>query len=303
MAKFMNHQIGPLPIQIVDLKVDRSKLKLKSLTIRQFGHLPGRTLLRDLYYGKMHAFTYISRGSGYLQVGDEPPMRLEAGSLFLEWPEQPYRFGPTSPDGWDEYYVVFEGSRVQEWLDCGLVRKDDPIMQVGLDPLWVSKLEAIGAALESGMPDNADRAALLLESLVYDFSQAHYSLKTAAGLPAKQELVLRVLETIAGRLYQPWNEREVWEACHISRSTLRRIVLHNTGFPLNDYVNRLKVDEAKKLLRHTSLQIKEIAQMLGFEDAAYFSRLFRKIAATSAQAFRTGLAGGIGGGALHPPLL
>jgi len=44
--------------------------------------------------------------------------------------------------------------------------------------------------------------------------------------------------------------------------------------------------EAKRLLAHTHLSIKEIGQDLGFEDPAYFVRCFKKNAATTPVAFR-----------------
>ncbi len=286
MAKFVDYKISPIAIQVVDRKVDRSKLKIQSLNIEQYGYLPRRTLKREVAYGRFMAFTYISRGGGTFQVNQGPVQPVTAGSLFWEWPDEAYQFGPADNEDWDEYYVIFEGDRVQEWLQNGIIPNLDSVMHVGVDPLWISKLEAIGAYLESGVPDNADRASLLLESLVYEFSQAHTVHQVGHLQSQKQEIVLQVLDDIANSLYQPWNEQEIWERNHISRSTLRRIVHHNTGFPLNEYVNRLKVSEAKKLLNYTTLQIKEIAHRLGFEDVAYFSRLFKKYAHTSAISFR-----------------
>lgn len=293
MATFLDYKISPLPIQITDLKVDRSKLKIQSLCVVQYGHLPGRTFKEEGTYGNYMAFTYISRGRGTFRINGGPVQPLEAGSLFWEWPGGKYEFGPYADADWDEYYIMFEGSRTKEWFDSGILSITDSVMHVGLDPLWISKLEAIGAYMESGVPNNIDRAALLLESLVYEFSQTHSTYKTAHLYKQKQEIVLQVLEAIAGSLYGPWNEQEIWERNHISRSTLRRIVLQNTGFPLNEYVNRLKVSEAKKLLNHTTLQIKEIAHSLGYSDVAYFSRLFKKYAQTSALSFRKNNKAGI----------
>jgi AraC family transcriptional regulator, transcriptional activator of pobA len=44
--------------------------------------------------------------------------------------------------------------------------------------------------------------------------------------------------------------------------------------------------EAKRLLRHSDLSIKEISFRLGFEDPAYFSRFFKKTVSMSPSAFR-----------------
>lgn len=285
MAKFLDYMISSLPIRIVDLKIDRSKMKIKGLTPLQFGHLPGRTPMRRNSTTESWAFTYIVRGNGIYQVGDGPVQRLEAGSLFWEYPGERFHFGPDVGKDWDEYYVNFEGARVAEWLDSLL---PDPgiVQRIGVDQKWIHKIETIGDYLESGLADNADRAALLLESLVYEFCSADESRKSGVRPERRPEFVLAVLEDISESLYKAWDEREIWERHHISRSTLRRIVQRSTGYALNEYVNRLKISEAKKLLRMTNLQIKQIARMLGFEDAAYFARLFHKFAGMSAKAFR-----------------
>ena len=285
MTKYLDYMISPLPIRIIDLKVDRSKLKIKGLTPHQFGHLPGRTPMRRNSTTATWAFTYIVRGSGTYRVGDGPVQRLEAGSLFWEYPDETFHFGPDPGNDWDEYYVNFEGSRVREWLD-GLIGEPHKAFRIGVDNKWIRKLETIGDYLESGLAENADRASLLLESLVFEFCCANDSRKPGVRPERKPEMALRLLEDIGESLYKPWDEREIWERNHISRSTLRRIVHQQTGYALNEYVNRLKISEAKKLLRTTSLQIKQIAQMLGFDDVAYFARLFKKFAGMSAMAFR-----------------
>ena len=49
------------------------------------------------------------------------------------------------------------------------------------------------------------------------------------------------------------------------------------GLPLWDYLNRLRVHAAVELLLQTDESIQEIASRSGFQDHAYFSRVFRKI--------------------------
>src|SRR5690606_10920310 len=101
-----------------------------------------------------------------------------------------------------------------EWLDNGIIPNKDSVMYVGLDPLWISKFEAIGAYLESGVPEHADRASLLVESLVYDFFQAHTTHQTGHLQTQKLEIVSQVLEDISNSLYLPWNEKDIWERNH-----------------------------------------------------------------------------------------
>lgn len=50
---------------------------------------------------------------------------------------------------------------------------------------------------------------------------------------------------------------------------------NDTGF--NEYVNNCKIGESKKLLAEGNYKVYEIAEMLGFESAFYFSKVFKKI--------------------------
>lgn len=56
-------------------------------------------------------------------------------------------------------------------------------------------------------------------------------------------------------------------------STLFRERLDTT---YSEYLNRLRIDKAAKLLRNTHTSVEEIAQFCGYADGRYFSRVFRK---------------------------
>ena len=43
-----------------------------------------------------------------------------------------------------------------------------------------------------------------------------------------------------------------------------------------EYVHRLRLEEAYKLLSTTAMNVSEVAEFVGFSDANYFSRLFSK---------------------------
>lgn len=54
----------------------------------------------------------------------------------------------------------------------------------------------------------------------------------------------------------------------------------------NDVIKDRIILEAKRLLAHSELSVKEIAYQLGYEDPAYFNRLFTKVSAIAPAEFR-----------------
>ena len=55
---------------------------------------------------------------------------------------------------------------------------------------------------------------------------------------------------------------------------------------MNDYLNRLRILRAQEYLANTPDSITLIAMQVGYSDAAYFSRVFRKQVGQSPSDFR-----------------
>ncbi|CAM3380126.1 AraC family transcriptional regulator [Paenibacillus lupini] len=281
MAQFMDYMISPKPLRVVDLTLDPAKLSVRSLVIRNAGYLPGRTHYRQGAVFTHWAIVYIAGGSGTYRVNHGEPQGVTAGSLFLFQPGVHYDYGP-DPDGfWDEYYFTIEGTRLQEWLDHWPFQPNT-VMHPGEDASSQNRIDRIFALMESGTPANADRASLLLESLVYEWVQ----LCQASPSGSKSARLAPLLEALSATLHEPFDAAAFAERHHWALSTLRRTVSEYTGFALHEYVHRLKMAEAKNRLLNTEQTVKEIAGALGYSDVFYFSRLFKKITGEAPQLFR-----------------
>lgn len=66
------------------------------------------------------------------------------------------------------------------------------------------------------------------------------------------------------------------ERCHISESCFRRLFREYTGMPPREYINHLKVTQARALLQSGAMTVAEVAEALGFSDPAYFSRFYKR---------------------------
>lgn len=76
------------------------------------------------------------------------------------------------------------------------------------------------------------------------------------------------------------------ELLNISNRTLNDVVKKATGQTTLSYIHARLINEAKSKLLYTRLNIKEIAYSIGFEDALYFSRFFKKRTNSSPEEFR-----------------
>jgi YesN/AraC family two-component response regulator len=104
--------------------------------------------------------------------------------------------------------------------------------------------------------------------------------------PYTSALVKRILAYFHQNYDRPISRREVAEALGVSENHLTRIFGREIGLSPWDYLNRYRVKQAKELLLRTNDSISSVALQVGFDDPAYFSRVFRKQVGVSPSAFR-----------------
>jgi two-component system response regulator YesN len=78
------------------------------------------------------------------------------------------------------------------------------------------------------------------------------------------------------------------ENLHISQSYLTRIIKQKTGVSFTDYLNKLRINMAIKLLldKDNSYTINDIANMVGYSSQHYFSRAFKNYMGLSPNQYR-----------------
>ena len=68
--------------------------------------------------------------------------------------------------------------------------------------------------------------------------------------------------------------------------TFKRRFTEATGFAPIDYVQRLRVEDAKRRLERTDASADEISWKVGYEDPAFFRRLFKRVTGMTPGAYR-----------------
>lgn len=73
---------------------------------------------------------------------------------------------------------------------------------------------------------------------------------------------------------------------HMNYSYLSSYFKQRTGENLTTYINRIRVEQAKKLLLNLNLSVSEVSAMTGFSEHNYFSKVFKKITGYTPLEFR-----------------
>jgi transcriptional regulator GlxA family with amidase domain len=72
----------------------------------------------------------------------------------------------------------------------------------------------------------------------------------------------------------------------LAERTFKRRFTAATGFAPIDYVQRLRIEDAKRRLERTDVSADEISWQVGYEDAAFFRRLFKRFTGLTPGAYR-----------------
>ena len=75
---------------------------------------------------------------------------------------------------------------------------------------------------------------------------------------------------------------------NVSTKTLSNYVAACTHLTPLEMINNRIVLEAKRMLRYSDMNVKEIAHELGFEDPSYFNKFFKRLAGCTAAEFKLG---------------
>lgn len=132
-----------------------------------------------------------------------------------------------------------------------------------LSDFYIQQLEELGSL----------KAILkLTEEAISDFTNRVHQLneaKYSASITACQNYIYN-------HLYGDISLDHLAEICHLSPNYLSSLFKKEVGISISEFIQQLRIDEAKKLLDLTNYSIAEIGTFLNFNDQSYFIKTFKK---------------------------
>lgn len=236
-----------------------------------------------------HQVMYMVKGWG---EGEYRGERFRAGpgtAVLMDLSEvHSYRCDPDDP--WEMMWVRLDGPGVhaafetllRAWRSCVLPVADDARIRRDFRALFrqvetqAPGREAWAASRLMALLANIQEGVLLAGSGA-EFARAPAGIEAAANY-----LRERHLETVA--------LADAARAANMSTYHFLRRFKQVTGFTPMAYLENYRIGRAQELmLAQPELRLKEIAARVGFQDPAYFSRVFRKRAGSSPRAYRQSL--------------
>lgn len=147
------------------------------------------------------------------------------------------------------------------------------IQSTMLQSEWVQTAETIIAKWRRGEGLECFHANALLQGMIYELIMEY---ECGQG-GAESDRVEVVASYIASHYRQDLELKELAALAGCSVRQLQRRFKQEKKLGPMEYVIQLRMENASRMLRHTEASIGEIAEKIGYRDAYYFSRAFKKV--------------------------
>lgn len=130
-----------------------------------------------------------------------------------------------------------------------------------------------------------------VRSALQDQVAALFASPAGAAAQSVPVAIRRVREFIDACYHEEISLDRLAAEVHQSTYHLSRLFKRYTGLTVVEYLNSVRIEQAKRLLQTGKLTMKEVSLNVGFADSAYFARVFRRLEGVSPSTYRDRLVG------------
>ncbi len=139
-------------------------------------------------------------------------------------------------------------------------------------------LNTNGIKMKKNFPFGADQMLILkLESFLIELIRSTEMLSGNNYISATDHKLQEIVTYINNNYNRKITINDLCFIFGTNRTTLCKKFRDSFGYTLVNYINKLRIKEAKKLLHDGNMSISQIAAITGFDSVQYFSKTFKKI--------------------------
>lgn len=228
---------------------------------------------------------YISSGKGYFWLkGSKTATVVQKGNMILFRPGEPQIYHYHVEDKTEVYWVHFTGSRIEEYLHrYGLPEKEN-VFFTGISPDYQWLYSQIIRELQLQRINYEEMLTILFKYILLTINRF-----TKEGSEAGSDMI-NDMERAAHYFNENYHKNISVEQYASSHLMSVNWFIHNFKNIMKitpmQYILSLRISAAKGYLDSTNKSIAEVASAVGYDNALYFSRVFRKYTGFSPSEYR-----------------
>jgi AraC-like DNA-binding protein len=243
------------------------------------GHLRSRPQSLD-----QALLIYCVKGVGWCELAAQL-LTVRAGDLLVLPPGVPFTCGAHVANPWTIHWACALGVSLPEYLAELGIAALAPLVWMGEDLQLARLFNEVLQTLESGTAflNLLQASHALAHLLAVSIRHRHERTRDVSDAVDK---VAQGIIYMSEHLDQPLRVSALAALANLSQAHFSVLFKQQTGCSPRDYLHLLRIHGACQLLRGSTLNVKEIASRLGYQDQFHFSRQFKAFQGLSPTEYR-----------------
>lgn len=216
---------------------------------------------------------YVANGKTHFWFDGKEEI-VNAGHMVLYKPEEIQKYVYYLEDNPEVFWIHFTGSDVKNILAYHGISLDEHVFYCGVLPDYKALFRKIIQELQLCRYGYEDYIASLFNDILLLVNRQQHEQKKTTGNVQEQ------IERAAAYFNENYNTKisidDYAESLHISTNWFIHNFKQYAGMSPAQYILSLRMVNAQSLLERTTYNIKEISEIVGYENPLYFSRVFKK---------------------------
>lgn len=230
-----------------------------------------------------YIFQYTLSGNGLLEIGSKQYQLSSGTGFFIRYPSDASYYLPDKAEDWEFIFITLHGKQAAKCWEK-IIEKYGQVLEIPSNSSIVQELFNILKETKEKEIDNP----YTLSKKAYSFIMECY-----AYFKRKSDLALEIPKNIEESLNfiynsydKPISLDEIAQASGISKYHFIKKFKESMNVTPNQFLMKYRIRKAMEGLQRTDKSIKAIALSVGFNDANYFSKVFKSLVGTSPGEFR-----------------
>ncbi|WP_438347475.1 AraC family transcriptional regulator [Paenibacillus sp. FA6] len=232
-----------------------------------------------------HLVHYVVSGKGRFRcLGKD--YELGPGDHFFIYPGELVRYESDEIDPWHYRWIGFKGVMADQLLSLQDISPHSPTLHTKRSRNIATLFHNVYRVLHAGDAASDLRAEGYLRLLLAEWVKHNDAVPARSGSEhPTQHQVEHAIRWLNLQYSKPITIAEMAHSLGYHRTYLSKIFKQQTSLSPISYLQNIRMERAKVLLQER-LTIEQIASSVGYQDALYFSRQFKKWCGTTPSEYR-----------------
>ena len=227
-----------------------------------------------------YALHFVLFGRGTLIDKDGKTYEITKNNAFLLYDKEEYSYFPDKRDPWSYIWVEFHGTSLDELLSlCGF-EKDNVVKHVRDFNEFVMLMRNMYESYDVSETQQL-RCSAYFMLILGKFIDQEQTIKASLQNLKNKKLLRDILIYLNNNCVSDLSSETITKLFGVSIRSYNRLFAELLGMSPVEYINTYRISVACERIQKSNSSIEEVAHFAGFQDIAYFSRVFKNLKGVS----------------------